>query len=65
MPEIDIFESQRCLIKNMACCGNCKNYKYGNLCDGKHVSHDSWCESWFYDGLTRDNRAVSDEFYDL
>ena len=50
-------------IKAMKCCGNCKNYKYGNLCEGKLVSHDSWCESWFYDGLTRDNRAVPDEFY--
>jgi hypothetical protein len=45
-------------IENMACCGNCKNYRYGNLCDGKLVSHDSWCDSWEYDGLIRKERTV-------
>jgi hypothetical protein len=65
MSEVDIFESQRIIIKNLQCCGNCKNYQYGNLCDGRHVSHDSWCENWYQDGLTRKDREVSDEFYDL
>jgi hypothetical protein len=63
MSYIDVVESLHRLVKDMACCGNCKNYKYGNLCDGQPVSHDSWCESWVYDGLARNKREVSDDYY--
>ena len=46
-------------INNLQCCGNCINYRYGNLCDEKMVSHDSCCDNWSFDGLTRKDREVS------
>lgn len=43
-------------IESLKCCGNCRNYRYGNLCDGQMISHDSYCDSWHSDGLTRKER---------
>jgi hypothetical protein len=48
------------MVINLKCCGNCTNYRYGNLCDGKFISCDSWCDSWTTDGLTRAERGGDD-----
>lgn len=44
---------------NLRCCGNCLNYRYGNLCDGQMISHDSWCDSWQSDNLAKEQRCLS------
>ena len=45
------------VAEDLKCCGNCTNYRYGNLCDGKLISCDSWCDSWTTDSLTRAERG--------
>ena len=40
---------------NLKCCGNCSNFMSNQMCVNEP---DKYCDSWEYDGLTREDREV-------
>jgi hypothetical protein len=58
---IEVLKNQMSIIEQQAddlgCCGNCKHYTPRGDCRSKHgYSPGHYCDKWYPDGLTRNDR---------